>query len=142
MKRWRWLAGLCRVWLLLGLLCGIGQARAFELGAQPSRVDLGAAVEYLEDPRRQLQLTDLEQPEVAARFQPWRVSLGSPSFGYTDSAYWLRLCLSRMFSAGTTSLPKATRVKNGTAFETTKPAITCGPWRLATKGSFTIRAKG
>jgi len=95
MKRWRWLAGLCRVWLLLGLLCGIGQARAFELGAQPSRVDLGAAVEYLEDPRRQLQLTDLEQPEVAARFQPWRVSLGSPSFGYTDSAYWLRLCLSR-----------------------------------------------
>ena len=91
----RRLACLCRAWLVLGLLCGIGSVRAFELGAQSGRIDLARAVQYLEDPTRQLQLGDLGLPAVAARFQPWRAGQGSPSFGYTASAYWLRLCLSR-----------------------------------------------
>ena len=89
----RLLACVCRCWLVL--VFGIGHASAFELGVQPARVDLAGAVEYLEDPTRQLQLQDLARPEVAARFQPWRVAQGTPSFGYTASAYWLRLCLSR-----------------------------------------------
>ncbi|WP_442763033.1 hybrid sensor histidine kinase/response regulator [Malikia spinosa] len=89
----RLLACVCRCWLVL--VFGIGHASAFELGVQPARVDLAGAVEYLEDPTRQLQLQDLARPEVAARFQPWRVAHGTPSFGYTASAYWLRLCLSR-----------------------------------------------
>ena len=93
MSSLRLLACVCRCWLVL--VFGIGHASAFELGVQPARVDLAGAVEYLEDPTRQLQLQDLARPEVAARFQPWRVAHGTPSFGYTASAYWLRLCLSR-----------------------------------------------
>lgn len=89
----RLLACVCRCWLVL--VFGIGHASAFELGVQPARVDLAGAVEYLEDPTRQLQLQDLARPEVAARFQHWRAAQGTPSFGYTASAYWLRLCLSR-----------------------------------------------
>ena len=87
----------CRRWLVLGLVLvlGMGSARAMELGVQPARVDLAGAVEYLEDPTRQLQWQDLARPAVAARFQPWRAAQGTPSFGYTASAYWLRLCLSR-----------------------------------------------
>ena len=89
----RLLACVCRCWLVL--VFGIGHASAFELGVQPARVDLAGAVEYLEDPTLKLQRQDLERPAVAARFQPWRAVQGTPSFGYTASAYWLRLCLSR-----------------------------------------------
>ena len=85
----------CRCWLVLGLLFGIGSAGAIELDVQSTRVDLAGAVEYLEDPTRQLQWQDLKQPAVAARFLPWQAAQGAPSFGYTASAYWLRLCLSR-----------------------------------------------
>lgn len=97
MSSLRLLVYLCRCWLVLGLVFGIGSASAgaIELGVQPARVDLAVAVDYLEDPTRQLQRQDLEQPAVAARFQPWRAAQGMPSFGYTASAYWLRLCLSR-----------------------------------------------
>ncbi|MEO0002723.1 MAG: hypothetical protein RLZZ22_415 [Pseudomonadota bacterium] len=89
----------CRFWLALGLCSGIGSAMAFELGVQSVRVDLAGAVEYLEDPTLQLRRQDLERPAVAARFQPWRALQGTPSFGYTASAYWLRLCLSRAAQA-------------------------------------------
>ncbi len=95
MSGWRLGLILCRGWLLLALLSCLGSARAFELGVQPGRVDLALAVDYLEDPRHQLQRQDLERPAVAARLRPWRGTQGSPSFGYTSSAYWLRLCLSR-----------------------------------------------
>lgn len=85
----------CRCWLIWGLLFGTGGASAFELKLQSARVDLAGAVEYLEDPKRQLTLQDLERPAVAKRFKSWRAAQGTPSFGYTASAYWLRLCLNR-----------------------------------------------
>ncbi len=95
MSSLRLLLCVCRFWWVLGLCSGAGSASAFELGAQSGRVELNGAVEYLEDPTLKLQRQDLERPAVAARFQPWRAVQGTPSFGYTASAYWLRLCLSR-----------------------------------------------
>ncbi len=55
------------------------------------RVELGAHVEVLEDPGRQLKLDDLHGPKNAARFVP--AAAGPLNFGYTRSAWWLRLGL-------------------------------------------------
>ena len=55
------------------------------------RVSLGAYLDVLEDPGRQLRLEDVRRPEHAARFTP---SVADPvNFGYTRSAWWLRFTL-------------------------------------------------
>ena len=70
-------------------------ARALELGASDLRLDLTPAVEYLEDASGVLGAADLERPEIAARWRRWTSALGVPNFGYSASAFWLRVCLER-----------------------------------------------
>ena len=48
---------------------------------------------YLEDPSGSLTLTDVLQPEAAARFTSSPANTAALSFGFTQSAYWLRLVL-------------------------------------------------
>lgn len=55
------------------------------------RVPLGAHVEVLEDPEGRLRLEDVRAPALASRFAP--TAAGTPNFGYTRSAWWLRFGL-------------------------------------------------
>ena len=47
-------------------------------------------IEVLEDPDGQLTISDVEQPEIASRFR-YVAGSGDLNFGYSASAYWLRL---------------------------------------------------
>ena len=86
--------------LLLALcLTGSLSAQAFQLDAARQRVDLAQAVYYLEDPAHALTLQDVGSPEFAARFRRWDGARGNVNFGYSASAYWLRLCLARAADA-------------------------------------------
>ena len=84
-----------RVLLFLGLLLSAPfvAARPLELGAP----GLGAAVSLtehlavLEDPDGTLTLDAVRSPDAAARFAPARPPAPALSFGFTRSAYWLRL---------------------------------------------------
>ena len=84
---------LCCLFLLWIVVCL--PARALELRASDQRLDLTPAVEYLEDPSGTLGAADLERPEIAARWRRWTSALGTPNFGYSASAFWLRVCLER-----------------------------------------------
>lgn len=86
--------------LLLALcLTGSLSAQAFQLDAARQRVDLAQAVYYLEDPAHALTLQDVGSPEFAAQFRRWDGARGNVNFGYSASAYWLRLCLARAADA-------------------------------------------
>ncbi|HEX7812455.1 MAG TPA: 7TM diverse intracellular signaling domain-containing protein, partial [Burkholderiales bacterium] len=65
---------------------------AWELEPGADRLPLEGKLAYLEDPSRQLTLADLTHPAVNYRFNasPAHESL---NFGYSASAYWLRLPL-------------------------------------------------
>ncbi len=97
------------LWLLLALaLLGLGAAaraeaprskRALARASEMMSVgldvasalrglELGTRVDVLEDERGELQVEQLADAAVAARFRPSRAAV--PSFGYTQSAYWLR----------------------------------------------------
>jgi len=48
----------------------------------------------LEDPGLSLTLADVQKPDIAGRFQSDQTPATALNYGYTDSAYWLRLPLS------------------------------------------------
>lgn len=87
--------------LLLALLVlGLPQAGAAQDGPPASPVvltdeegeyPLGLHLETLEDPPGQLTIQEIASPEFEAKFVPsqWDV----PNFGYTNSAYWVRVPL-------------------------------------------------
>ena len=52
---------------------------------------LGPHLEFLEDPTGDLTINDVASPEFSARFVPSDMDV--PNFGFTDSAYWVRLPL-------------------------------------------------
>ena len=83
--------------LLLGsLLLGLGARAQGVLDisdhlAQPTLLTQHLSV--LEDTRQVLSLSDVRQPENAERFKPSKTRGSALSFGYTQSAIWLRLPL-------------------------------------------------
>jgi len=52
---------------------------------------LGLHMELLEDPSGKLSIDDVSSPAFASRFTPSQVAV--PNYGYTNSAYWLRMRL-------------------------------------------------
>lgn len=52
---------------------------------------LGLHLEILEDPNGELTIEDVTSPEFDSRFTPSQVEV--PNYGFTDSAYWVRLRL-------------------------------------------------
>ncbi|OYU45369.1 MAG: hypothetical protein CFE44_07875, partial [Burkholderiales bacterium PBB4] len=88
--------------LLLVLLCGL-QWFAANAWAAPLILDVGpmgqgsvSLTEYfevLEDPSTTLTLTDVQSSDVAKRFAGHQTPGGALSYGFTPSAYWLRLRL-------------------------------------------------
>lgn len=48
----------------------------------------------LEDPGLTLTLADVQKPDLASRFKAGQTPADALNYGYTDSAYWLRLSLS------------------------------------------------
>jgi len=93
----------CNLWLrrvlLVFCLSGSLAAQALQLGPAQQRVDLASAVDYLEDPSHDLTLRDVSSREFSGRFRRWDGAKGNLNFGYSASAYWLRLCLSRSADA-------------------------------------------
>lgn len=93
----RYLLFLARVAALLAVLAGAA-ARAdgvtLDLGLpQPAVLVLTEQMEVLEDASQQLTLSDVRQNDQAARFVLSGMHGSALSFGYTQSAMWLRLQL-------------------------------------------------
>ena len=84
--------------LFLGLvLCAghaMGASRALELTADVDPVELTEFFDVLEDKEGKLTLQDVTTPSVSEQFQDEHPPAESLNFGYTTSAYWLRLTLS------------------------------------------------
>lgn len=60
-----------------------------QINSEP--VSLTEYFDVLEDPSNALILTDIERPEISAKFIPSGSSADSLNFSFTESAYWLRL---------------------------------------------------
>jgi signal transduction histidine kinase len=79
--------------LVLGcvaVLCARARAAGtLDVSGELDGIELGRYLMVLEDPGRSLSLEDVRKAELAARFQPAKQA--APSFGYTSSAYWVRL---------------------------------------------------
>lgn len=78
-----WLLRCCCWWLL----CSSVWAHPLHLTGETKRYPLQAQVAWLVDEGAQLSIADVQQPEVAARFNTTPSSL---SFGFSDAAIWLR----------------------------------------------------
>lgn len=90
----RWSGGLVGLALLtlLSLLVRASTARAespLALASDLRGVALGPHMALLEDPGGRLTVEQVSAPASAARFVPG--SRDAPSFGFTDSIYWIRL---------------------------------------------------
>jgi PAS domain S-box-containing protein len=88
----RWLALLCGACLTMS--GALAEDRVLEVGAvQETSVSLTEYFTVLEDPGQALTLEDVQKPEVASRFASGQRVGSSLNFGFTQSAYWLRLVL-------------------------------------------------
>ncbi|HEX5693879.1 MAG TPA: 7TM-DISM domain-containing protein, partial [Arenimonas sp.] len=78
-------------WLLLSAVAQAAPPDA-RVGPGTRSLDLLPHLSVLEDPEQTLALRDVLRPENASRFSP----LGgrTASFGYSDSAWWLRAVVS------------------------------------------------
>ena len=89
----------CPVLFVLALLCLVrpptvraadGDPALFDVATRPlAGQPLGRAFQVLEDPSGQLTLADVQSAAQAARFAP--SERDAPSFGFSPSAFWLRL---------------------------------------------------
>jgi len=86
----RWLA----LWSLILSGCGLAAAAVVVDGAGDF-IPLAGYAQVLEDPGGQLTLAEVRRPDVAASFRPARQENGQINFGYSASAYWLRLDFAR-----------------------------------------------
>jgi|GEM_PF-1249772 len=82
------------VLLALGLVLGLARAAAVPPPGILGPVSLGPFVEVLEDPARALSFDDVRRGANAQRFA--RSDDDIPNFGYSRSAYWLRLNLGKL----------------------------------------------
>ncbi|KOR08044.1 DeoR faimly transcriptional regulator [Stutzerimonas stutzeri] len=87
--------------VLLALLLCLGtllpaHADTALIGAHESGRSLNAHVELLMDPGAELKVTDLQRPEVQARFQP---AQGKASVGQSPHPWWVRVTLQRASDA-------------------------------------------
>lgn len=81
---------------ILGLLLGLCTwAKAVSLQAQPHAITLNPWIEVLEDPSGSLTVEDVRNPQHSKRFQPVASGVDTLNFGFTRSAYWIRLELQR-----------------------------------------------
>lgn len=80
--------------LLFNILPATAKTPVLELAnTQDTSVSLTPFVEVLEDPSAQLTLSDVRNPTYGQQFAAQNVSSEALSFGFTRSAYWLRLTL-------------------------------------------------
>ena len=81
------------LWALLGVLGGnVAQAASpVLLTEKQGQYALGDHIDILEDPTQQQTLQDVQSLEGSTRFVPHLNR--TPSFGFTHSAYWVRLSL-------------------------------------------------
>lgn len=83
---------ICTIAIIMPLLWGsrvLAQPEnAVVLTDQQEQYSLGLHLELLEDPNEEWTIDDVTSPDVASRFVP--SSEAVPSFGFTDSAYWVR----------------------------------------------------
>jgi signal transduction histidine kinase len=77
----------------------LSPAMALELRVQDTQVNLAAVAQVLEDPTGQLGIDDVRSPHMAALFKSPAIAGSDLNFGYTASAYWLRLPLRRADAA-------------------------------------------
>lgn len=70
---------------------------AVELTAQARELNLLGHAQWLEDPTGQLSLNDVKAQ--GARFKPWQGGGTEMNFGFTDSAWWVRVPLQRQYNA-------------------------------------------
>jgi len=78
---------------LVILLCSrwaLAQLPVLNLNGHHDAYPLSGYLTALEDPGKTLQPVDLTRPDIAARFAPHHKQ-GEINFGYSHSAYWLRL---------------------------------------------------
>lgn len=82
--------------LLLALFCGLAAPPGYGLTLLKNENvhRLSTEVSLLEDPRGQLSLADVSSPTFQAKFRAW-TKPGDISLGFSESAYWLKLTLSR-----------------------------------------------
>jgi len=83
--------------LALGWVFVALSAKSAVLTPDVKSVNLLHSAEYLEDASGQLSLQDVRG--LAAQFRPWTGSGDELNFGFTASAYWIRVPLQRMDSA-------------------------------------------
>ncbi len=82
--------------LVLALACigswlpGLAHAATLSLTPGDAQVEIGPYLQVLEDREGSLSIGDLDAPDVAGRFAPVEAQ-GAPNFGYSASAFWLRL---------------------------------------------------
>lgn len=74
-------------------------ALSMEVARSMQQVDLAAGIQVLEDPGRSLSVDDVRRPDIAQRFRPATATGTDLNFGFSRSAYWLRLPLRRMQDA-------------------------------------------
>ena len=65
-----------------------GGAGTVMLTGEQDETPLGLHLEILEDPSGKLSIEDVTSPELDGRFVPSDTAV--PSYGFTDSAYWVR----------------------------------------------------
>lgn len=84
-----------RIPVLLLCLClhALPALAVVQLGPGDGQVSLDGRIEYLEDAGRKLGLADLTNPAVRYPFTQ-APTQGSLNFGYSSSAYWLKIPLS------------------------------------------------
>lgn len=78
--------------VILLISAGSAQAqRTLILTDTQEHYPLGLFLEILEDKNKQFTIDDITSPELAEEFKPNHLDL--PNFGFTQSAYWVRLSL-------------------------------------------------
>ena len=80
------------LWLLLA-----SPAEAQSLASTTRQYNPVPTVEVLEDPSKQLDIDSVQR--MGPQFKPWKASGSELNFGYSDSAWWVRIPLRREASA-------------------------------------------
>jgi len=97
MKATRYQAWSAQILIAVGLFFLSAVVQAAVLTPQTHKLNLIESAQYLEDPSG---LLTLEQVQAQAQsFKPWSQSGTDLNFGYTSSAYWVRVLLHKQDSA-------------------------------------------
>jgi hypothetical protein len=78
---------------LVVFVVGTLQAQTLTLPSQTQYIDSQDPVEFLEDTNGSLSYSNLDQPEVEARFRRWTDASSQISLGYSSSMWWFRIRL-------------------------------------------------